>query len=42
MKEEIKRDWLIALRSGEYKQGKRQLRNCEDGEWAYCCLGVLL
>ena len=41
MNPEIKADWLTALRSGEYKQGKGFLKN-EDGETArYCCLGVL-
>jgi hypothetical protein len=34
---EIKKKWISALRSGEYKQGKGQLR-LED---EYCCLGVL-
>lgn len=32
--------WLDALRSGEYKQSKRSLRDSELG-CAYCCLGVL-
>lgn len=30
------RKWVKALRSGEFKQGKRRLR---DGD-AFCCLGV--
>jgi hypothetical protein len=34
---EQKEKWLTALRSGEYKQGSRQLRN-SDGR--YCCIGV--
>lgn len=29
--------WVTALRSGEHKQGKHYLGNCEDG---YCCLAV--
>jgi hypothetical protein len=34
---DIKERWLIALRSGEYHQGKEWLKN--DGN--FCCLGVL-
>lgn len=34
----LKAQWLTALRSGEYKQGKFALRDSEGG---YCCLGVL-
>lgn len=30
--------WIEALRSGDYKQGNRLLRDIEDN---YCCLGVL-
>lgn len=30
--------WLVALRSGEYKQGKGQL--FDESENAYCCMGV--
>lgn len=32
----FKAQWIAALRSGEYKQGKHRL--FKDG--AYCCLGV--
>jgi hypothetical protein len=32
-------DWLAALRSGEYKQGRGTLCNAYDN--SYCCLGVL-
>ena len=38
MNEEIKAQWIEALLSGEYKQGKGALRNSKD---EYCCLGVL-
>lgn len=37
MKRRIKRDWIRALKSGEYKQGKERLRRAGR----YCCLGVL-
>lgn len=39
MKAEIKQQWLEALRSGQYQQGQKVLRN-EKNEM--CCLGVLL
>lgn len=32
-----RKDWVTALRSGEYKQGQCSLRNTDN---AYCCLGV--
>lgn len=38
MDPEVKRVWQEALRSGEYEQGRGQLRD-ED---KFCCLGVLL
>lgn len=38
MNPEIKARWVAALRSGEYKQGRGDLRR-ESGE--FCCLGVL-
>lgn len=38
MNPEIKKKWLKALRSGEYKQGRNLLRSNTDH---YCCLGVL-
>lgn len=46
MKPEIKEKWLIALRSGEYKQTRHALRIVssdaeESGDYSYCCLGVL-
>ena len=37
MKQEIKEQWVAALRSGEYEQGQRAL--AKDGK--FCCLGVL-
>jgi hypothetical protein len=36
--QEVITEWLRALRSGEYKQGRRVLK---DDDGAYCCLGVL-
>jgi hypothetical protein len=33
--------WLKALRSGDYKQGRDFLRTGNEGNYAYCCLGVL-
>lgn len=33
----MKKEWIEALKSGEYSQGKDSL--CQDGK--YCCLGVL-
>ena len=45
MDRELVKDWIAALRSGEYRQGHGQLRyqpGIEYGEeqYAYCCLGV--
>lgn len=37
MNPEVKAKWLEALRSGEYEQGKGELRRGDT----YCCLGVL-
>ncbi len=34
---ELKAEWLKALRSGQYEQGRERLHH--DGQ--YCCLGVL-
>ena len=40
-KENVKK-WIAALRSGEFKQGKKRLRNLDTmGNKTYCCLGVL-
>lgn len=38
MKLDIKTQWVAALRSGEYPQGRAVLKS-SDGK--YCCLGVL-
>jgi hypothetical protein len=37
MTPEVKSEWLRALRSGDYQQGKATLR----GPNGFCCLGVL-
>jgi len=40
----IRREWVKALRSGKYKQGKEQLHTPIDRynpEEKHCCLGVL-
>lgn len=39
MNREVLREWVSALRSGEYAQGQSHLHNETDN--AYCCLGVL-
>jgi hypothetical protein len=48
MNKDIAREWIAALRSGEYPQGHSGLRNIgsENGKMippgvTYCCLGVL-
>lgn len=38
MDSELKQKWVEALRSGEYKQGRKALR---DKGNCWCCLGVL-
>jgi hypothetical protein len=38
MNRELKQQWIDALRSGKYRQGRGALRS-DDGE--YCALGVL-
>jgi len=35
--EDVKRQWVAALRSGKYEQGRQRLE--KDGR--FCCLGVL-
>lgn len=37
MNKQVKKKWLKALRSGEYKQGQENLNK----DNAFCCLGVL-
>ncbi len=37
MNKRIKKLWLMALRSGKYKQGRKTLKLGDN----YCCLGVL-
>lgn len=43
LRPEVKRKWLEALRSGEYKQGRSYLhyQQAGSGEERFCCLGVL-
>lgn len=43
MDKKTKKEWLKALRSGEYKQGDGALRKEDDdcGGEKFCCLGVL-
>ncbi len=43
MNKEIKKEWVEALLSGEYKQGMNNLRSKEKGQKIerFCCLGVL-
>lgn len=42
MDEKVKQEWLDALRSGHFSQGKETLRrHDEDGMYEFCCLGVL-
>lgn len=44
MNSDIKRRWIEALRSGQYKQGRAALRRPpygKDTQDTYCCLGVL-
>lgn len=39
--EELLDKWIDALRSGDYKQGKRKLKNVDQYGQYFCCLGVL-
>jgi len=42
MNPEVKKLWVDALRSGEYKQGYKDLFKIDsNGNKSYCCLGVL-
>lgn len=38
MNQEIKQEWVAALRSGKYQQGQGLLRTKDN---RFCCLGVL-
>lgn len=38
---QVRKDWVAALRSGEYKQGKGLLRRPGKTGDKFCCLGVL-
>lgn len=39
MNEQVKADWIKALREGGYKQGMEKLHDAAEG--THCCLGVL-
>lgn len=39
-KTDFLRKLVAALRSGKYKRCDGQLRDGEDGDYSYCCLGV--
>lgn len=43
MNQEVKKAWVAALRSGDYKQTWKMLRRDQHiaSEISYCCLGVL-
>lgn len=41
MREDIKEQWVAALRSGDYVQGRGRLATINGDEVQYCCLGVL-
>lgn len=38
---ELRQQWLDALRSGDFEQGKMQLVLGDEFHQQYCCLGVL-
>jgi hypothetical protein len=43
MNAQVKAEWVAALRSGKYQQGKGALkRKKRNGVIHHCCLGVLL
>ena len=37
----VLKEWIKALRSGNYAQGKTRLHSESGGKHTYCCLGVL-
>lgn len=42
MKKKLKKKWVKALRSGDFKQTSQRLsRKNELGDMSFCCLGVL-
>lgn len=41
MNAEIKKQWVEALRSGDYEQAESVLRDTSDEGVSFCCLGVL-
>jgi hypothetical protein len=41
MNSQVKKMWVDALKSGDYKQGVGYLHSIHENEHAYCCLGVL-
>lgn len=43
MNQEVKKEWIEALRSGEYRQGDSYLasKDRHDDNYKFCCLGVL-
>lgn len=41
MKASLKKKWVAALRSGDYKQGRNSLKQGKGDKATYCCLGVL-
>jgi len=41
MNKTIKDNWIKALRSKEYVQGRTSLRQKDNSDYHYCCLGVL-
>ena len=40
--EQRRAQWIAALRSGEYEQGKERLRDSLGEDDQYCCMGVLV
>lgn len=37
----VRRDWVKALRSGKYAQGRYRLHTIKGDKHSFCCLGVL-